>query len=267
MNESRTAAVALPNPVGAAEVLPTDNGARLVVHHGNTRQYSNAQIDDYAGQPRSAFPNVPPLTLSLHARFSHPAGTPGTPGLVGTAGFGFWNDPFMMTDPRPPMLPRALWFFYASPPSDMKLDTRTPGWGWKAATVNALSAGAIGPALAAPLLIPLMRFQAVYRRAWPAIQRRLGIAEAQLDAPMTEWHRYLIEWGRYRARFYVDARLVLDAPAPRGRLGLVIWCDNQYMVVQPWGRVRYGLLDAGEQWLEVADVVVEKSDMAQPGYR
>jgi hypothetical protein len=178
--------------------------------------------------------------------------------MQGTAGFGFWNDPFMMTDRRPPMLPRALWFFYSSPPSDMKLDIATPGWGWKASAIDALRPAAIAPALAAPLLIPLMRSPGVYRRVWPAVQRRLRIAEALARAPMTEWHRYTIEWGTgYRqrlARFYVDDEPLLDAPAPRGPLGLVIWCDNQYMVAQPWGKLAHGLLETGEQWLEVAEI-------------
>ena len=253
----------IPNPIGAARVLPPMRvtqgaGTRLLVERGDKRSYSNAQLDDYAGLPRSQFRNKPPLTLSLRARFSHGPAGPDAPGLQGTAGFGFWNDPFMMTDRRLPMLPRALWFFYGSPPSDMRLAINTPGWGWKAATMDALRPEAILPALGAPLLVPLMRSPRVYRRAWPAIQRRLHIAEALVTAPMTEWHTYTIEWGtdpeRQRARFLVDGELVLDGPAPRGPLGLVIWCDNQYMVVKPWGKLGSGLLETGEQWLEVADI-------------
>jgi hypothetical protein len=247
-----------PNPSGAAEVLRAEGSVRLVVHHGHKRLYSNGQIDDYGGLPRSRFEHAPPLTLSLNARFSHEPGAAGRPGLQGTAGFGFWNDPFMMTDPRPPMLPRALWFFYASPPSDMKLDIATPGSGWKAATIDALQPSVIGPVLAAPLLIPLMNIPAVYRRAWPAIQQRLRIAESLVPVRMTEWHNYTIEWGRSRAQFLVDGTPVLDAPAPGGRLGLVIWCDNQYMIVKPWGRLGYGLLETGEQWLEVTDIDVRQ---------
>jgi hypothetical protein len=140
----------------------------------------------------------------------------------------------------------------------MKLDLDTPGWGWKAAAVDALGPAAIGPALAAPLLVPLMNIPAVYRRAWPPIQRRLRIAESLVGAPMTEWHTYTVEWATREhpgiARFLVDGLSVLDAPAPRGRLGLVIWCDNQYMIARPSGRVGWGLLETGEQWLEVQDI-------------
>jgi hypothetical protein len=140
----------------------------------------------------------------------------------------------------------------------MKLDLATPGRGWKAAAIDALRPAALGPALAAPLLVPLMNIPAVYRRVWPAIQRRLRIAESLVPAAMTEWHTYGIEWGsgpqHTRARFLVDGALVLDAPAPRGPLGLVIWCDNQYMVARPWGRLGWGLVEVGRQWLEVADI-------------
>jgi hypothetical protein len=253
----------MPNPYGAARVVPFEDrtpasGARLFVERGDRRSYRNAQLDDYVGLPRSQFRNRPPLELTLRARFSHEETRPGAPGLQGTAGFGFWNDPFMMTDRRPPMLPRTLWFFYASPPSDMQLDLNTPGRGWKAAAIDALRPAAIGPALAAPLLIPLMRSSAVYRRVWPAIQRRLRISEALVPVPMTEWHAYTIEWGtgprQHLSRFLVDGQLLLEAPSPRGPLGLVIWCDNQYMVAQPWGRLAHGLLETGEQWLEVAEI-------------
>jgi hypothetical protein len=237
------------------------SGARLVVERGDRRSYSNAQLDDYAGLPRSQFRNKPPLTLSLRARFSDEAALDGSRGLQGTAGFGFWNDPFVMTDRRPPMLPRALWFFYASPPSDLRLDMSIPGWGWKAAAIDALRPAAIGPALAAPLLIPLMRSPKVYRRVWPAIQRQLRIAEALVSVTMTEWHSYSIQWGtdsaQRLARFLVDGQLLLEAPAPHGPLGLVIWCDNQYMVAQPWGRLAHGLMETGHQWLEVAEISVQ----------
>jgi hypothetical protein len=48
------------------------------------------------------------------------------------------------------------------------------------------------------------------------------------------------------------------APSPRGPLGFVMWLDNQYMVVTPWGRLGWGLLDEpGCQWMEVDWLAVE----------
>jgi hypothetical protein len=236
---------------GDSQITTESDGIRLSVLSGARDRYSNSQLDDYRPLPRRAFPNRPPLSLSVRARFSHEAAESATgPGLLGTAGFGFWNDPFAMTSARIPMLPRAAWFFYAGPPSDMKLDLRTPGWGWKAATLDTLRAEAIPPALAAPLLVPLMRSGALYRRVWPRIQRRLRIAEAPVPGPMTAWRDYRLDWGHHRARFYVDDALILDAPAPRGPLGFVIWCDNQYLIATPQGRLGHGYLAVGPQWLQ-----------------
>jgi hypothetical protein len=183
--------------------------------------------------------------------------------LKGTAGFGFWNDPFLMTEPRAPTLPRAAWFFHASPPSNMKLDLETPGCGWKAATIDALRPAAL---LLAPLALPavlLMNLRPLYRKLWPPIQRRLNMAEALVDVDTREWHTYALEWGTERARFTVAAegaqpRQVLEAPAPHGPLGFVMWMDNQYLVATPWGKVRWGVLDVpGAQWLDVSHLSIE----------
>ena len=236
---------------GDSQISDRDDGIRLSILSGNRDLYSNAQLDDYQALPRRAFPNHPPLTMNVRARFSHePPASPVGPGLLGTAGFGFWNDPFAMSGARIPMLPRAVWFFYASPPSDMKLDLDTPGWGWKAATLDARRAEALPPALAAPVLIPLMRNKRIYHRVWPRIQRHLGIREAAIAGPLTAWRNYRLDWGMTRARFYVDGALLLDAPAPRGPLGFVIWCDNQYMIATPQGHLGHGYLRAEPQWLE-----------------
>ncbi len=234
--------------VGNGALEPTGTSLRFVNTDTSTREYTNAQIDDYQGLPRRHFPWRPPLTLSVRARFSHPAGE-----LRGTAGFGFWNDPFMMTGARIPTLPRAIWFFYASQPSNMKLDLETPGWGWKAATIDTMRAPFLLLLPAAPLAIPLMNIRPLYRALWPIAQRAIGVCEALVDAEMTSWHTYVLEWGIGGAQFSVDGERVLRCEtAPRGPLGLVMWLDNQYAVVTPWGRFRFGLLKApGRQWMEV----------------
>jgi len=159
----------------------------------------------------------------------------------------------MMTGARMPALPRAIWFFYGSPPSNMKLDLHTPGYGWKAATIDALRTGALLLAPVAPLAVLLMNLRPLYRALWPPIQRALNVRETMVEVDMTGWHTYVIEWEAERAHFSVDGEMVLeDAPAPRGPLGCVVWLDNQYMVVTPWGRLGWGLLDApGRQWMEV----------------
>ncbi len=276
--------------VGTGRLEPTDSTLRFVVRpdgDGTARTYSNAQIDDYQGLPRRRFPWRPPLRLSVRARFSHPArdGSGTGDGLRGTAGFGFWNDPFLMTGARVPTLPRAIWFFYSSLPSNMKLDLQTPGYGWKAATIDALRPGAMLLVPSAPLAVLLMNVHPLYRALWPSIQRMLHVQEATVGAPdartdaadvdrgrssrrsettsalsaMTEWHTYVIDWGTDHAYFTVDGTSVLKgAPSPRGPLGFVMWLDNQYMVATPWGRLGWGLLDVPDrQWMEVDWLAIE----------
>lgn len=266
MIELREEFGAMPGPhwrhflKGRGSLEPAGSSLRLVTEGATASAYSDAQIDDYQGRSRRDFLWQPPLVLTLRARFSHPAAETGQrPALGGTAGFGFWNDPGLMTGLRPPALPRAIWFFYASPPSDMKLDLHTPGWGWKAATIDAARWPVRLLLPLAPLAIPLMAVPALYRGLWPLAQRLLHVREARVPVPMTEWHTYVIEWGRRYARFHVDGQIVLacDTP-PQGPLGLVIWNDNQYLVATPWGRIRYGLLDVPHrQWLELAGLSLE----------
>lgn len=210
--------------------------------------YTDAQIDDYQGLRRRDFLWKPPLTLTVRARFSHPAGE-----LTGTAGFGFWNDPFMMTGARMPSLPRTIWFFYASPPSDMKLDLNTPGHGWKAATLDAIRLPFFLLAPTMPLAVPLMNIPTLYRALWPVGQRAIGVSEAPVEADMTGWHSYQIDWGAHRATFRVDEHTILDCDTPpRGPLGFVMWIDNQAMIATPQGRFGYRLLALQErQWMEV----------------
>jgi hypothetical protein len=243
---------------GESALEPTPGGIRLVREGGFASHYANAQIDDYQRLSRRDFLWRPPLRLSLRARFSHPAGQ-----LLGTAGFGFWNDPFMMTGPRRPALPRAIWFFFSSPPSNMKLDLHTPGSGWKAATIDALRWPFFALLPTAPLAVPLMNIGWLYRTCWPIGQRAINVSEAPVPASMTDWHTYLLEWGQKSARFVVDGDVVLACNTPpRGPLGFVLWLDNQYMVMTPWGRFGHGLLDAPQsQWLEVEVLEIKRGVM------
>lgn len=244
---------------GQGTVASTGSSLLLATKDAMARAYSNAQVDDYENRSRHDFLWRPPLVFSVRARFSHTQSNlaPRTsPALLGTAGFGFWNDPFLMTGLRSPALPRAIWFFYASPPSNMKLDLETPGWGWKAATIDAARWQAAALLVLAPLAVPLFNVAAFYRRVWPRAQRILRICEASLGVPMDAWHTYVIEWNVASCRFLVDGTVVLtSSTAPKGPLGLVLWIDNQYLVATPWGTLRSGLLDiGGTQGLELADL-------------
>jgi len=240
--------------LGSGTLEPTGSTLRLVNTDTTPRQITNAQIDDYQRLPRRRFHWHPPLTMAVRARFSHPADQ-----LSGTAGFGFWNDPLMMTGRRWPTLPRAIWFFYASTPSDMKLDLHTPGHGWKAATIDAARWPSYLLALTAPIAVLLMNVRSLYRVLWPIGQRAIGVSEASMHVDMTEWHTYVLEWRAGSVRFDVDGGTVLACDtSPRGALGFVMWLDNQYLVVTPWGKLGYGWLEApGRQWMEVDTLSIE----------
>ena len=240
--------------IGSGVLQSAGSALDFVVGSGVPGRYSNAQIDDHTEGPRRRFPWQPPLRLTVRARFSHPAAK-----LKGTAGFGFWNDPFLMSGKRLPALPRAIWFFHASPPSEIKLEPKLPGHGWQAVTVDALRPAAL---LLAPMALPavlLMNIRPLYRALWPPIQHATHVSQALLEASMEEWHTYIVDWGTRRSQFIVDGRLVAGpVPSPGGPLGFVMWLDNQYMVVTPQGRLGWGVLEITErQWMEVQYFAIE----------
>ena len=238
---------------GAAGVVRRGHGLRFTNLPAPGHVYANAQIDTYRGLPRSRFGLAPPLRLHVRARFSHPAAR-----MRGTAGFGLWNDPFMMSGTSRPALPAALWFFLAGRPSDMALAAGVPGHGWKAATIDVRRPLFYALAPGAPLAMLLMRSRTLYRRLWPLAQRAMGVHEALISVDITEWHDYELVWTETDVRFHVDGARVLHAPqAPRGPLGCVIWLDNQFMIVRPTGVIRHGLVARDEgQWMEVEKVVL-----------
>jgi len=256
--------------VGGGRSQATPDGTRLSLPPISSARYADAQLDDYTGLRRGRYPHRPPLRLSLRARFSHDSLPPSSPvtrhTLTGSAGFGFWNNPFGPQS-KVPALPQAIWFFCASPPSDMPLALGVPGHGWKAACIDAGRPSALAWAPLAPLAMLACRSARLYRAVWPRIQRALRISEGPLafrEGDMTDWHTYELEWRRDGARWWVDGEIALETDrSPRGPLGLVAWIDNQYAVVTPQGKFEFGLLDAPfEQWMEVSELSVVRQRKA-----
>ena len=211
--------------------------------------YSDAQISDYEG------PNFlwkPPLRMTVTARAL-------TTNIIGTAGFGFWNQPFMPGQFRL-RLPQAIWFFFGSPPNNMQLAQGIPGYGWKAATLNAQRWQFLALAPTTPLGILLMRIPALYDRLWPIGQGAIGVSEALLSPDLlTDWHTYTLDWQTNGVSFVVDGSIVHESPfSPGGPLGFVAWIDNQYAIVTPQGQFRFGLLPlVAEQTLQLKSVRIE----------
>lgn len=231
-------------------------------------RYANAQIDDYGGARLARYPWRPPLRLEVRARTSlpihPPEGSPSRGGedsqafLRGTFGFGFWNAPMTVT--RGALrLPDAVWFFGASPPSEMRLVPGLPGRGWKAQVVHANRAGALVYGGAVLGMAGWARLTGDERMAARLVRRMTGASEASLDVNTTAWHDYALEWHPDAARFFIDGVEALRAPdPPRGPLGFVAWIDNQYAVATPRGQLRFGTLATRAQWLELDAVRITR---------
>ena len=247
--------------IGGGKLYVEDFKLRMAFELARQGQYTDAQIDDYSNLSRSNFPWRPPLRMRVIARSSLPAATlrynesGGT--LQGTAGFGFWNYPFSVQGDIL-MLPEAVWFFYASPPSNMALVPYIPGWGWKAQVVHTMNLGSLAATvpLAATIAFGLLTGKTRPAARW--MQKVAGACEAILPVEMNEWHTYTLEWQRNEALFWVDDQLVLRSPqSPTRPLGFVAWLDNQYAIATPRGVLRFGTVSSGPQWLELESVKIE----------
>ena len=226
---------------------------RLSIPEGPGDSYRVAQLDDYAALPRSRFRWAPPIELRLTARVS-------APDLPGTWGFGWWNDPFSLqlglggATRRLPALPNAAWVFYAAPPNYLALRDDRPAEGLLAATFSS-------PQLPAPLLAlglpvaPLLLTPGI-ARAVRRVARRLVHEDADvLPLDPTQWHTYGLAWTADVVRVTVDGVVAFSTPVvPTGRLGLVLWIDNQYAAFPPDGRLRMGSSASPDAWLDVADL-------------
>lgn len=242
---------------GGGEAVKTRGGEwRLSIPDGAHGAYRLAQLDDYSPLPRGSFHWQAPFSLSLRARASSAA-------IPGTWGFGLWNDPFSMGvlggggKARLPALPNTAWFFFAAPPNHLSLRDDLPAQGWLAATFRSprwppalLALGA----LALPLLLIPPAARAL-RRLARRVVRQDAVA---LACDPSDWHAYSLEWEEDEVCFRVDGGEVLRSRvAPLGRLGLVLWVDNQYMSIPPSGRIRYGTLATQvETWIEIRDLAI-----------
>lgn len=247
-----------PTCTHGAEISVTDDGAwRLQIPAGLAGKYRLSQLDNYSRLPRRQFPSTAPVRLSLRARASAQV-------IPGTWGFGLWNDPFGMAIVsgveriRLPALPNAAWFFYGAPPNHLSLRGDIPADGWMASTFRSPRWPAPTLALGLPAL-PLLIFGAgvnLLRSIGRIFLRQDGI-NIPID-PM-EWHHYSLQWKDREVDFSLDGESLLKTKvAPQGRLGLVIWVDNQYWALAPGSRARFGTLENKEPaWIEIADMHLE----------
>jgi hypothetical protein len=223
---------------------------RLSIPPTSDAAYADAQLDDYDALLRS-FANEPPQLLRVRARFSSNP-------LKGTAGFGFWNAPFGQ-EGQVLASPNNVWFFNSSPESDMRVVRNMPGFGFKAAMLNAPQMPMLQmpgtlkvPGILSYALDRLFAQPVLSRTAMRAAQAIVNAKETMLTLDMTEWHDYELDWQRDVATFRVDGREVLRAPKPpRCKLGFVAWIDN-YKAIAANGQYAFGYVACPhEQWMEL----------------
>jgi hypothetical protein len=237
--------------VGHADIEVEKGIARLIVNGAVEQHLSDAEIDDHRTVPRDKLEWRPPLRMRVRARMSHPSSE-----MMGTAGFGFWNDPFdWVGNVETP--PNAIWFFYASPQSDIAFDPSAAGNGWKAAVLNGGRADPLTMAIGNFMFgLPGMS-KLIFRLA----QTRISANERVLGGiSMNEWHDYQIDWLAKEARFSLDGvQIFASSSPPRMPLGFVAWVDNNAAVMGPGREFDFRRIAVPQrQFMELAYVRVEK---------
>ncbi len=239
---------------GRGAVVRRNGELHLTLERSDDSQYCDAQITNYKIEARD-FTMRPPLRLTVRAYSTVPSDQ-----LQGTAGFGFWNHPFMPGQ-RGVRLPQALWFFFASPQSNMALAQGVSGNGWKAATFNARRWQFLSLLPTAPVAVPLMHIRPLYNALWPVGQRALGVNESRLPLDLLDTiHTYTLEWLPEKVTFKVDdvPFLVAEDGLPVDPLGFIVWLDNQYAIVTPQGKFRFGFVEIPQvQALVISEIKIE----------
>ncbi len=225
---------------GKGQVESSPNGWKLTLFPQESG-YALAQVDDYTGLPRSAFPHHAGIRLQVRMQASRAH-------IPGTWGFGLWNDPFSLSlgfgggTRRLPALPNAAWFFFASPQNHLSFRDDQPGCGALASAFSSpglppLLLGAAIPALGAALWHPAGR--ALRHLAGRVIQQD----NHTLEIDVTQEHLYALHWHAGGISWEVDGKQVHHSTcSPRPPLGLVLWVDNQYAAWRPDGRIQFGVL-------------------------
>jgi hypothetical protein len=248
------------NATRNASVKKIENGWRLGIGAGDASSYRDAQLDDYSGLRRSRFPHRPERSRGTGFRLSLMART-STLAAAGTWGFGLWNDPFGLSlgfggNPfRLPALPNAAWFFYASPRNYLSFKS---GQSQRIVPTNGFMAQTFRAPKFHPLLIPAglaLPFSRVATRN--LLGRIIDEDSSALSVDTTQWHRYRLEWSPQGVAWDVDEVRVFESPvSPHSPLGVIIWIDNQFAAFTPEGKISAGVLESGEEWLEVEEIVI-----------
>jgi len=235
-----------------------DEGIYLLsIPAGRKSNYRWAQFDDYLDKSRKKFEWQPPSHLSLEARCDNSH-------HQGTWGFGFWNDPFNTSlgvkgsARRLPVLPNCAWFFFASEHNYLSFENKLPAQGFLAATFSSPIIPSIFYAPTLPFL-PLLINKNFAKFARRILNNFVKQDASLINIDVTNWHTYEIDWQNHEVQFLIDDQLILSTLlSPIGKLGLVIWVDNQFAAFKPDGQISFGTLVAQESTtLEIKNLVIK----------
>lgn len=230
-----------------------ENHYKLRISAGQAGTYRLAQLDDYAGLSRKAFPRHAPLRIRLEMRMS-------SNDIGGTWGMGLWNDPFSLLlglgggVRRLPTLPNSAWFFFASPENHLSFTDHLPGNGMLAGIFRSAK---IPTPLFAPagLVLPLLALKPFARLARRAARLFIKEDSTRLTRDWTQWHTFDLHWQETGCTFFIDDQQVFDtALTPRAPLGLVVWIDNQFAAFPPDGKLAFGALENRAATLEIKNL-------------
>lgn len=217
--------------------------------------YTDAQLDDYTMYSRRKYPWSPPLKLTVRAKFTF--SNKGKGSFQGTAGFGFWNNPFSVNGTIY-AIPESIWFFYASSRSYMILQRGSKGSGWKAQVVHAIKPINFLYFFPTALFVMISKFTNNRTLALYWIEKFSGTREVELNSTMDEWHTYSLIWQKHKAEFFIDKKKVMETKEPPSApLGFVIWVDNQFSVISTKGSVKFGKTGSESIFLEVSLINIE----------
>jgi hypothetical protein len=224
--------------------------------HAHEGRYSNAQYDDYRRLKRREFKQSFPLSFSCEARWSSSKPR-------GTSGFGFWNDPFMMTGWRWPSLPKAFWFICESEKNKLSPSSRDeyPA-GCRAMVVNTNLMSmfesvceSLYESMAAPLRSCFVKHRNGSRQKGSFFAKLSQQSYSAIIPNIDHWNHYRIQWESESILFEVNGQSVLKHHGLLGApQGMVIWMDNQFAYFDffksTWGVERM----VEEQSLELRNV-------------
>lgn len=241
---------------GGQVIRSGENGIRLVIPQTPIKTYSLAQLDNYLHLPRKKFPHRPNMKIQLDARIIGKD-------IKGTFGFGLWNDPFSFgfgpagVTKFLPVMPNAAWFFYASNPNYLSLRDDPPSSCFHAKTFTSPLIPSFLSILGAPL-VPFLLFPPTAR----CIRRLLrSVVKEEMEAisiEIRDWHTYCLFWQADWVVFGIDGtELFKTTVSPKGKLGLVIWIDNQFFRFDSDGQLSFGYLETNsEQIMEIKNLEI-----------